>query len=162
MSTEDTEKLRHALKILSDAEKQLRSSNDKWTWLTAALLQLAPDQCYSLPDVSIDPIVDHGQLPSNVTRRDIHHNSPGGEEKGFKVNGSHTHFDNLMKNDFCGRQRDLQNIWWTVLEKIQLNSLKKFLMDEGKLTALSFGFGKQHLVDSNSLVWVFACILVLW
>lgn len=48
------EKLRQALKTLSEAEKQLRTSNDKLTWLTAALLQLAPDQQYMLPSSSAD------------------------------------------------------------------------------------------------------------
>lgn len=51
-SKEDMEKLRQALKTLSEAEKQLRMSNDKLTWLTAALLQLAPDQQYVLPTSS--------------------------------------------------------------------------------------------------------------
>ncbi|CAG7886971.1 unnamed protein product [Brassica rapa] len=48
VSKEDMEKLRQALKTLSEAEKQLRVSNDKLTWLTAALLHLAPDQNYLL------------------------------------------------------------------------------------------------------------------
>ncbi|KAL2341002.1 hypothetical protein Fmac_008942 [Flemingia macrophylla] len=52
LSKEDMEKLRQALKTLSEAEKQLRMSNDKLTWLTAALLQLAPDQQYVLPTSS--------------------------------------------------------------------------------------------------------------
>ncbi|XP_044512480.1 LOW QUALITY PROTEIN: protein STICHEL-like 4 [Mangifera indica] len=54
LSKEDMEKLRQALKTLSEAEKQLRTSNDKLTWLTAALLQLAPDQQYILPSSSAD------------------------------------------------------------------------------------------------------------
>lgn len=37
----DLEKLRHALKILSETEKQLRSSKNQTTWLTVALLQLS-------------------------------------------------------------------------------------------------------------------------
>ncbi|CAF2091294.1 unnamed protein product [Brassica napus] len=49
LSKEDMEKLRRALKTLSELEKQLRVSNDKVTWLTAALLQLAPDQRYLVP-----------------------------------------------------------------------------------------------------------------
>ncbi|XP_022543754.2 protein STICHEL-like 4 [Brassica napus] len=49
LSKEDMEKLRQALKTLSESEKQLRVSNDKVTWLTAALLQLAPDQRYLVP-----------------------------------------------------------------------------------------------------------------
>ncbi|PWZ16063.1 Protein STICHEL-like 3 [Zea mays] len=52
LSKDDMEKLRQALKTLSEAEKQLRVSNDKMTWLTAALLQLAPDKQYVLPSSS--------------------------------------------------------------------------------------------------------------
>ncbi|CAN8266757.1 unnamed protein product [Cochlearia groenlandica] len=36
----DMEGLKHALKLLSEAEKQLRISNDRSTWFTATLLQL--------------------------------------------------------------------------------------------------------------------------
>eukprot|EP01018_Ginkgo_biloba_P015202 Gb_11110 [translate_table: standard] len=52
LSKEEMERLRQALKTLSEAEKQLRLSNDRTTWLTAALLQLAPDQSYMLPSSS--------------------------------------------------------------------------------------------------------------
>ncbi|GAA0151663.1 DNA-directed DNA polymerase [Lithospermum erythrorhizon] len=44
MPKEDIEKLRHALKTLSEAEKHLRMSNDRLTWITTAVLQLAPEQ----------------------------------------------------------------------------------------------------------------------
>ncbi|XWS19741.1 hypothetical protein CRYUN_Cryun31cG0043000 [Craigia yunnanensis] len=72
LSKEDMEKLRQALKTLSEAEKQLRMSNDKLTWLTAALLQLAPDQQYILPSSSADTSSHHSPLPLNdVGRRDI-------------------------------------------------------------------------------------------
>lgn len=47
VSKADMEKLRHALKTLSESEKQLRVSSERMTWLTAALLQLAPDQRYT-------------------------------------------------------------------------------------------------------------------
>lgn len=59
------EKLRQALKTLSEAEKQLRMSNDKLTWLTAALLQLAPDQQYLLPNSSAETSFNHSPLPAN-------------------------------------------------------------------------------------------------
>ncbi|XP_073109087.1 protein STICHEL-like 3 isoform X3 [Elaeis guineensis] len=61
---EDMEKLRQALKTLSEAEKQLRVSNDKLTWLTAALLQLAPDQQYMLPS-SADASLKNSPLVLN-------------------------------------------------------------------------------------------------
>ncbi|KAL3700077.1 hypothetical protein R1sor_018099 [Riccia sorocarpa] len=43
---EEAVRLRQALKILSEAEKQLRTSSDQATWLTAAILQFAPDRSY--------------------------------------------------------------------------------------------------------------------
>ncbi|XP_057739273.1 protein STICHEL-like 3 [Arachis stenosperma] len=64
LSKEDMEKLRQALKTLSEAEKQLRMSNDKLTWLTAALLQLAPDQQYVMP-TSSDNSFNHSPLALN-------------------------------------------------------------------------------------------------
>ncbi|MCO5573761.1 hypothetical protein L7F22_027535 [Adiantum nelumboides] len=43
LSEEELERLRSALQVLSDSEKQLRAaSTDRTTWLTAALLQLGP------------------------------------------------------------------------------------------------------------------------
>ncbi|XP_038987087.1 protein STICHEL-like 3 isoform X2 [Phoenix dactylifera] len=68
LSKEDMEKLRQALKTLSEAEKQLRVSNDKLTWLTAALLQLAPDQQYMLPSSSADTSLNHSPLVLNNYR----------------------------------------------------------------------------------------------
>ncbi|KAI5058033.1 hypothetical protein GOP47_0026203 [Adiantum capillus-veneris] len=45
LSKNKLERLRKAVMILSEGEKQLRqSTNDRMTWLTATLLQLGPDQ----------------------------------------------------------------------------------------------------------------------
>lgn len=49
LSEEKLEWLRMAMKTLSEAEKQLRVSNDRTTWLTAALLQLGPDRSCMFP-----------------------------------------------------------------------------------------------------------------
>ncbi|KAJ0977382.1 hypothetical protein J5N97_012856 [Dioscorea zingiberensis] len=65
LSNEDMEKLRQALKTLSEAEKQLRMSNDKLTWLTAALLQLAPDDQYMLPVSSQEMSLNHSPAVLN-------------------------------------------------------------------------------------------------
>ncbi|KAF5944531.1 hypothetical protein HYC85_018608 [Camellia sinensis] len=72
LSKEDMEKLRQALKTLSEAEKQLRMSTDRLTWLTAALLQLAPDQQYLLPSSSADTSFNHSPLvQNNSAGRDV-------------------------------------------------------------------------------------------
>ena len=54
------------LRVLPSCElkKQLRISNDELTWLTAALLQLAPDQQYMLP-TSSDTSFIHSPLATN-------------------------------------------------------------------------------------------------
>ncbi|GLU13848.1 hypothetical protein SLE2022_304580 [Rubroshorea leprosula] len=72
LSKEEMEKLRQALRTLSEADKQLRMTNDKLTWLTAALLQLAPDQQYALPISSADTSFTQSPLAQNDVRgRDI-------------------------------------------------------------------------------------------
>ncbi|XP_072953916.1 protein STICHEL-like 4 [Typha angustifolia] len=82
LSKEDMEKLRQALKTLSEAEKQLRVSNDKLTWLTAALLQLAPDQQYMLPSSSGGASLNRSPLDlDNFFGRDIIRNSSSVKEE---------------------------------------------------------------------------------
>ena len=45
------QKLSHALKVLSETEKQLRISKNQRTWFTAALLQLSAEE-YSCVDAN--------------------------------------------------------------------------------------------------------------
>lgn len=122
------EKLKQALKTLSESEKQLRVSNDKLTWLTAALLQLAPDKQYLLPhsssaDASINhtPIMDsdHSNNAIAGTRRD-------GSKQGFS----------------CKNRPSVEDIWLAVIEKVRVNGLKEFLYKEGKIFSISIGSGK--------------------
>lgn len=86
------EKLRQALKTLSEAEKQLRMSNDKLTWLTAALLQLAPDQQYMLPSSSAGTSFNHSPLALNnvggrvVGRKESEQDEMPNYEKGLSNN----------------------------------------------------------------------------
>ncbi|KAF5736261.1 protein STICHEL-like 3 isoform X1 [Tripterygium wilfordii] len=92
LSKEDMEKLRQALKTLSEAEKQLRISNDKLTWLTAALLQLAPDQQYMLPSSSADTSLNQSPFALNnaggrgMARRGGEHSEMPGNERGLSAN----------------------------------------------------------------------------
>ncbi|XP_075091098.1 protein STICHEL-like 3 [Nicotiana tabacum] len=96
LSKQDMEKLRQALKTLSEAEKQLRMSNDRLTWLTAALLQLAPDQQYMLPNSSAD--TSFIQSPLGL-------NNAGGMERPRKSNVEHA---DLPHKDTKGRVENIQ------------------------------------------------------
>ncbi|KAI5072242.1 hypothetical protein GOP47_0012348 [Adiantum capillus-veneris] len=69
LAKEDMERLRQALKTLSEAEKQLRVSSDRTTWLTAALLQFAPDQSYLLPSSSAE--TSFTQSPAGVNNAKV-------------------------------------------------------------------------------------------
>ncbi|KAK8594659.1 hypothetical protein V6N13_015579 [Hibiscus sabdariffa] len=103
LSKEDMEKLRQALKTLSEAEKQLRMANDKLTWLTAALLQLAPDQQYILPTSSGGTSSHHSPLLlSDADRRDELRNGSRGLPKNSRSEilhaGNSGHFGTTIVN----------------------------------------------------------------
>lgn len=132
LSKEDMEKLRLALKTLSEAEKQLRMSNDKLTWLTAALLQLAPDQQYVLPASSVENSIHHSPFGLNNGGGTV------GIERGFSKNAGNSSGIHKKKKEGLYRQ-EVEEIWLEVLENIQINSIKEFLYHEGKLTSLSLG-----------------------
>lgn len=55
------QKLRGALKVLSDTEKQLRSSKNQATWLTVALLQLSTLE--SSPSIEINSPCPSLEMP---------------------------------------------------------------------------------------------------
>ncbi|KAA3456251.1 DNA polymerase III subunit gamma/tau [Gossypium australe] len=166
VSKEDMEKLRQALKTLSEAEKQLRMSNEKLTWLTAALLQLAPDQQYILPISSSGTSSHHSPLPLNdLGGREIVRK--GGELVELRNNNTRVLSTNARpENIYAGSSGDFETsimkgkrhalagmapqsvaenrngtegIWLEVLQKIQDDSLKEFLYREGKLISVNLG-----------------------
>ncbi|XP_052626284.1 protein STICHEL-like 3 [Lactuca sativa] len=138
LSKEDMEKLRLALKTLSEAEKQLRMSNDKLTWLTAALLQLAPDQQYVLPESSAGTsgrhspvVVNNGGGRDGSRKSNFDHGDMIGSQRGALKN------ERKMREDIY--RQEIEEIWLEVLEYIHINSIKEFLYREGKMTSLSLG-----------------------
>ncbi|KAH7651437.1 DNA polymerase III subunit gamma/ tau protein [Dioscorea alata] len=132
-SKEDMAKLRQALKILSEAEKQMRASNDKITWLTAALLQLAPNQQYMLHDSVLNKSAD---TISHEQRIPVVSNSKLGGLAGSE--GTQT-INN--KNNISGLASKAHNdngkLWWSVVENLQREKLKQFMHEEGKLVSIS-------------------------
>lgn len=170
------EKLRQALKTLSEAEKQLRVSNDKMTWLTAALLQLAPDKQYVLPssstsasfnqglltcpegDVGRSTAIDHTNiyagphgLPRNANLGVDSDNNMAGTRRG-KGPGEHTPDNHVLLaratrvNLSRYRKSDNEMIWQAVLEHIRSDSVRKMLAKEARLISVSLGTGKIFLL----------------
>lgn len=196
VSKDDMENLRQALRTLSEAEKQLRTSNDKLTWLTAALLQLAPDQQYLVPSSSTETSFNHSPLVlRNSNGRDTSmrdtsaHPQMSNNDRTLLASsrvenrnaGSSTHViddDNFERNihlvggknhagvapkitdivragsdPVSGKQhKEIEKIWFAVLEKIRSNSLKQFMHQEGKLVSVSFGSGISRIIIKTRLI----------
>ncbi|GLT68302.1 hypothetical protein SLA2020_405480 [Shorea laevis] len=109
LSKEETEKLRQALKTLSEAEKQLRLTNDKLTWLTAALLQLAPDQQYALPISSAETSFDQSPVAlNNASGRDMARKDGELIEMPENIRGMST--NSRLQNPLVRGSRDYSNV----------------------------------------------------
>ncbi|KAK1378541.1 hypothetical protein POM88_025285 [Heracleum sosnowskyi] len=127
LSKEDMKRLRHALKTLSEAEKQLRMSNDRLTWLTAALLQLAPDQQYNLPSSPANTSFNQSPLAlntadgsdrlrsSNVQRTDIPNNAIG--------LSTNSRMDNLQAGSFGSNYNNVAVQGRTSLDRKEYDEL---------------------------------------
>ncbi|XP_023643810.1 protein STICHEL-like 4 [Capsella rubella] len=136
LSKEDMDKLKQALKTLSESEKQLRVSNDKLTWLTAALLQLAPDKQYLLPhSSSADASFNHTPL----TDSDPSNSAVAGTRR-----------DGSKQDIGCINRPSVEDIWLTVIEKLRVNGLKEFLYKEGKIFSISIGSAPTVQLIFNS------------
>ncbi|CAN7109189.1 unnamed protein product [Brassica rapa subsp. narinosa] len=151
LSKEDMEKLRQALKTLSEAEKQLRVSNDKLTWLTAALLQLAPDQNYLLNRSST--------ADTSVNRTPLPLENNGGRERESSDHHLDPSSDAAAGERSSGLDRQsrknrpaVEEIWLEVIEKLRVNGLREFLYKEGRIVSLSLGSAPTvHLMFSSPL-----------
>ncbi|KAF8715724.1 hypothetical protein HU200_026668 [Digitaria exilis] len=153
LSKDDMEKLRQALKTLSEAEKQLRVSNDKMTWLTAALLQLAPDKQYMLPSSSPSTTLNQGLLAhseGDAARNSAMDNRNSAMEASNyhagRIPGEHTPDSHVLSTGATrvnGGSRysktDSEMIWQAVLENVHSDSLRKLLAREGRLISVSLG-----------------------
>ncbi|XP_019166766.1 PREDICTED: protein STICHEL-like 3 isoform X2 [Ipomoea nil] len=155
LSKDDMEKLRQALKTLSEAEKQLRVSNDRLTWLTAALLQLAPDQQYLLPSSSADTSFNQTPLGIPGTSNVGHTKKRGIVDRNGVIPQKSRSISSDRNRVSSGQgpgkfRNEIEDIWLNVLKRIQITSLKEFLYREGKLTSVRFGAAPTvHLVFSS-------------
>ncbi|GAB2289433.1 hypothetical protein Dimus_023742 [Dionaea muscipula] len=124
----DLQKLQHALKILSDCEKQLRTSKNQTTWLTVALLQL-----------------NSGDFSANETRIPLR--SPNLEDDSCSKSSQDERskylatcecddgkWQKMGVEEYVGT---LESIWMRATETCQSNSLRNLLRKRGKLSSVS-------------------------
>ncbi|CAN1291471.1 Protein STICHEL-like 2 [Linum perenne] len=136
-SEADMQRLRNALNILSETEKQLRMSKNQSTWLTVALLQLS-----SLEASSLDAN-DSKSSCRNAQERDGDFSSTSSAAERESLNLKHLVPCSCQEGKLhkLRIERDweatLESIWDRVIKLCQSSSLKNFLRKQGKLSALS-------------------------
>ncbi|XP_072965673.1 protein STICHEL-like 2 isoform X1 [Typha angustifolia] len=128
----DMHRLRHGLEILSETEKQLRTTKNKSTWLTAALLQFntgelfCPRDCCNSNEftrgehLTDDDLVSRSLMDVNFERlfETCNHDKASYAEKQ------------------CERAEVLYQIWRRVIENCTSDSFKTFLLKDGKLSSI--------------------------
>ncbi|KAK4428148.1 protein STICHEL-like 2 [Sesamum alatum] len=134
-SEADMQQLSHALKVLSETEKQLRMSKNQTTWLTVALLQLsAPGSLRDLSDARLSMKALHPQ------DGDFHSTSSTGES--LKLTIACACEDVESRKIGTGDDKEtLELIWMRVTGMCTSSSLKKFLLKRGKLVSIRLSQG---------------------
>ncbi|CAM6075487.1 unnamed protein product [Sphagnum tenellum] len=125
---EQQQRLRQALKVLAESEKQLRVSNDRPTWLTAALLQFAPDRSY-LPSS-----VDTSMTPSPIAF-DTFERITAAEAYTPRIQTSGDWILDTQKSQSL-HQVELEDVWVKVLHGCRSNVLRQLLQAHGTLISL--------------------------
>ncbi|XP_058093750.1 protein STICHEL-like 2 isoform X2 [Magnolia sinica] len=129
----DLQKLRHALKILSETEKQLGTLKNQTTWLTVALLQFSAGESASLFGRNDSRVCLETACPkddgfcSTSSKREGLNNSIS-----HACNPSESHQSEIHYN----HARKLETIWRRTLEECQSNTLKRFLKEKAKLSSV--------------------------
>ncbi|ESQ35361.1 hypothetical protein EUTSA_v10006609mg [Eutrema salsugineum] len=165
LSEADMERLKHALKILSEAEKQLRVTTDRSTWFIATLLQLglmpSPGTTHTGSSRRQSSRATEENL-SSISREVIAYkqrsglqcsnsSSPTFLRKGgntvheMKLNSSSS--DGSISSDgdttastmtlTCRNSEKLNDIWIKCIDKCHSKTLKQLLYTHGKLLSIS-------------------------
>ncbi|XP_072972633.1 protein STICHEL-like 2 [Typha angustifolia] len=120
------QKLRHALKILSETEKQLRTSKNQATWLTVALLQFSTGE--SSPPVDTNDSQEHRRT---YVRDDWASRGNLSSTVCYSCNNNKSN----CSERHCRRLK-LENIWRRAIAKCQSKSFRSFLRKEGCLSSV--------------------------
>nr|GMD36262.1 protein STICHEL-like 2 isoform X1 [Ipomoea batatas]GMD85064.1 protein STICHEL-like 2 isoform X1 [Ipomoea batatas]GME11774.1 protein STICHEL-like 2 isoform X1 [Ipomoea batatas] len=131
-SEASTQQLSHALKILSETEKQLRMSKSQTTWLTAALLQLS--SVGSSMDLNEARLCSRTEYPQDLDGNFCSTSSTG-ESLKHVANCACESSESCqvrMQND----EETLTSIWSKAIAKCESHSLKNFLQRRGILSSI--------------------------
>ncbi|KAF2557558.1 hypothetical protein F2Q68_00013384 [Brassica cretica] len=153
LSEPEMERLKHALKILSETEKQLRVTTDRSTWFIATLLQLglmpSPGSTHSSSSRRQSSIATE-EHPSSISREVIAYKqrsslqrnnsaSPTSIRKGETTVHEVTSFSSsseVLENDASISEK-LNDIWMKCVDRCHSKTLKQLLYSHGKLLSIS-------------------------
>lgn len=128
--------MQQALKILSDAEKQIRLSSERSTWFTAALLQLGSS---SLSDTN------HSRTSSKQSARTYTNSNKDRTLVDLSENTSNCNSAEKRASLKSGSEEKLGEIWRRCIEKCHLKTLRQLLFDHGKLVSINENEGENFL-----------------
>ncbi|KAK2409312.1 AAA-type ATPase family protein [Trifolium repens] len=135
-------KLSHALRILSETEKQLRISKNQTTWFTAALLQLSSIE-YSSVDANDTKFCLRAASNRGETLKHLALATGKCDEKSYKIE--------VPEDD----KATLDSIWYKATEICQSRRLKAFLRKQGKLSSVCINQGLAVVeLEFNHRVYV--------
>ncbi|CAL9190118.1 unnamed protein product [Musa hybrid cultivar] len=139
----ELERLQLALKILSDAEKQLRHSSERSTWFTAALLQLGSAHNLELNRISSSSTSSkRNGIKNSNTVSGMEKNSP------FYENSRRSHerilIDSGQTNDATCKEifrsanpENLDEIWTMCIRRCHSQTLRQLLSTSGRLLSIT-------------------------
>ncbi|CAO2169844.1 unnamed protein product [Urochloa humidicola] len=124
----DVHKLKNALEILSETEKQLKTTKNQSTWLTAALLQFNMREPYCLDDTAVSSMFTESQTDDGTAIL---------KDESLDTS-SHLYSQNKVGSlDMnLGDPDVLETIWLKALENCSSRPLQNLLRKDGKLSSL--------------------------
>ncbi|CAK9194661.1 unnamed protein product [Sphagnum troendelagicum] len=138
---EEQQRLREALKVLSKAEKQLRIASDQPTWLTAALLQFAPDRSF-LPS-SVNTSIAHSPAAFDLSHQQRTTATTTTTKNRVEEENQPESSSHLL------RMMDPQNLektWTQVLQVCRSKVLKQLLQSHAHLISIGIQDEERYVV----------------
>ncbi|KAL8250367.1 hypothetical protein R6Q59_034060 [Mikania micrantha] len=126
-SEAELQQLNNALKILSEAEKQLRASKNQTTWLTVALLQLSSAPSFNPNDSNLCVRTEHPRVSADESLKHLVL-SQCNQKNGCE--------SEMLKDKVA-----LELIWSRAMELCNSISLSNFLKRHGRLASVCFHQG---------------------
>lgn len=136
----ELERLKHALKLLSEAEKHLRVSSERSTWFTATLLQLGSVS-------SVDPTQSGSSRrqssrtteedPSSTIRETIAQNQRTDAHYAPRKSASPSSLPKATHQNSNCQENPLNEIWVRCIERCHSKTLRQLLHTHGRLISIS-------------------------